>query len=280
MKQLIICVINFWVAIIPCLAQQSATPQASGTRNLPVAYLPDNFTIHFISPEPIQYVDISSKDVEGNLPVKNILRIRRIANSKPGDIILTVIGERFMMQYRLLNLPEEGGLLPTATVVINPAETWPLEVPDIGLSEPEMRQLSYRLLSAKAGKKVTKAGANGIEASVNRISAIGEYLFLDISYHNKTNIAYDVDQLKFSVDDKKIAKATNAQSIPINPVYSFDNRASFTEDYRNVVVFRKFSIPGNKVLTIELNEKQMSGRVITMQLSYKHILKADALPVN
>src|SRR5436309_1424105 len=33
-------------------------------------------TTHFVSPEPILYVDISSKNVEGDLPEKNILRIK------------------------------------------------------------------------------------------------------------------------------------------------------------------------------------------------------------
>jgi len=52
----------------------------------------------------------------------------------------------------------------------------------------------------------------------------------------------------------------------------------FQHTYRNIIVFKKLSFPGNKVLNIELNEKQISGRVITLSVSYKDVLDADVLP--
>jgi len=43
-------------------------------------------------------------------------------------------------------------------------------------------------------------------------------------------------------------------------------------------VFKKMTFPGNKLLHIELSEKQLSGRVITLGISYQDILNADTLP--
>jgi len=43
-------------------------------------------------------------------------------------------------------------------------------------------------------------------------------------------------------------------------------------------VFRKISFPGNKVLLAELSEKQVSGRILTLKISYQDILDADTLP--
>jgi hypothetical protein len=39
------------------------TPFAEGVKknSLPIIYLPENVSVQFISPEPIQYVDISAK---------------------------------------------------------------------------------------------------------------------------------------------------------------------------------------------------------------------------
>lgn len=45
---------------------------------LPVVYLPKGISVHFISPETIQYVDISTKAIVGDLPLKNLLRIKYI----------------------------------------------------------------------------------------------------------------------------------------------------------------------------------------------------------
>jgi hypothetical protein len=38
------------------------------------------------------------------------------------------------------------------------------------------------------------------------------------------------------------------------------------------------SFPGNKVLHAELSEKQLSGRIVTLSISYQDILDADTLP--
>ncbi|RYZ31815.1 MAG: DUF4138 domain-containing protein, partial [Sphingobacteriales bacterium] len=41
----------------------------------------------------------------------------------------------------------------------------------------------------------------------------------------------------------------------------------------------KITFPGNKVLHIELSEKQISGRVITLNITYQDVLDADTIPI-
>jgi len=60
---------------------------------LPIVYLPENVSVQFISPEPIQYVDISAKTVIGDLPLKNVLRIRLKDSVGPADVVVTIAGE-------------------------------------------------------------------------------------------------------------------------------------------------------------------------------------------
>ena len=45
--------------------------------------------------------------------------------------------------------------------------------------------------------------------------------------------------------------------------------------YRNVIVLKKMTFPDDKVLTIEMSEKQISGRNISMALDYEDVLAAD-----
>ena len=120
--------------------------------------------------------------------------------------------------------------------------------------------------------------AFGIEGRLNHIYAAGDYLFMDISYRNKTRLKYDVDDFRFKLDDKKVTKASNVQSVEIKPEFVLFNVPVFAKYYRNIFVLKKMSYPGNKVLHADLSEKQLSGRVITLAISYKDMLDADILP--
>jgi Domain of unknown function (DUF4138) len=42
-------------------------------------------------------------------------------------------------------------------------------------------------------------------------------------------------------------------------------------------VFDKFTFPNDKILTIELAEKQVSGRAEVLKIKYKDILTAETL---
>jgi len=116
-----------------------------------------------------------------------------------------------------------------------------------------------------------------MQAVVNNIYTIGDYFFIDFSIINKTNIAYDIDQIRFKIEDKKVVKSTNFQQLEIQPVHQLFYTDSFKRRYRNVFVFKKFTFPDEKVFNIEVAEKQVSGRTISVKVDYKDVLKADTL---
>ena len=51
---------------------------------------------------------------------------------------------------------------------------------------------------------------------------------------------------------------------------------TFKYGYRNVIVVKKMTFPNDKVLTIELSEKQISGRTISLSIDYEDVLSADS----
>jgi hypothetical protein len=60
---------------------------------------------------------------------------------------------------------------------------------------------------------------------LNNVYVMSDYIFLDITFENESNLGYNIDGIKFSIEDKKIYKATNNQSIEIEPVFKlFDNK--------------------------------------------------------
>lgn len=73
---------------------------------------------------------------------------------------------------------------------------------------------------------------------LNNVYSVGEYFFLDFSIENKTNIRFDIDQLRLKLNDKKTSKATNVQTIELTPSLVLDNTESFLKGYRNVIVVK------------------------------------------
>lgn len=286
MKKFLLCFGAIIMAASYSFAQTLGLPNGVKMTDLPIVYLPEQVSVHFVSPEPIQYVDISSRSVVGNLPVKNVLRIKNVSDSigrivKGGskEGVVTIVGEKFIAQYHVICLPAEQTGTVQTDIEILPANMRPLDFPGVGFSSVQLRQFAMNLFAARPEKNLEKTSANGISFNLNHVYTLGDYIFLDIGMRNKTNLRYDIDEMRFKIDDKKVVKASTVQSIEIKPELVLFDIGSFSKHYRNVLVFKKFTFPGNKVLHIEISEKQLSGRVISLPVSYGDILAADQLPL-
>jgi conjugative transposon TraN protein len=244
---------------------------------LTTVYLAPGSTMHFISPEPIQYVDISSRSLLGNLPLKNVfsLRVKDTAGSF-AEAVVTIAGEKFIAQYRVA---PGTGIFDTE-INISPQDCRPLDVAGIGFSQNQLKRMALDIFARKPDKGLEKVSVFGLEAKLNHIYAAGDYLFLDVSFRNKTRLKYDIDRLRFKLDDSKVTKAENAQSVDLEPQFILFNNAVFSKYYRNIYVLKKLTFPGNKTLHIELSEAQISGRVISLGISYQDVLSADLLPAD
>ena len=80
--------------------------------------------------------------------------------------------------------------------------------------------------------------------------------------------------------DKKLSKATNAQTIELTPALVLEAGKTFRHGYRNVIVVKKLTFPNGKLLTIEMTEKQISGRNISLNIDYEDVLAADSFNVD
>jgi len=275
----IIFLLALFLKAAPLLFAQS--PALKPIDSLPEIQIGTQSDIHFLSPEPIQYADLSSHSVIGDLPVKNLLRIRIIPDSLRnlrGDGqnlgVITITGESFIAQYRLVFTNAPLNRIP-ASVEIQPAQCRPLDFPGISMTSADMR--AYALAVLRMGKQshVRKAKAYGMTAQLNHIYTVGDEVLLDITYKNETELPYTIDELRFKIEDKKITKATNVQSLEIKPEFQLYPLASFKRQFHNVYVLKKATFPDNKVLNVELSEKQVSGRTLTLRIKYQDILHAD-----
>lgn len=254
-------------------------PAQTYRKDLPDIAISRDISLHFISPEPIQYVDISTHAIAGDLPLKNVLRLKIIPDSAAqfeGAGIVTIVGESFIAQYNLRYTEGHSFAMPSKINIL-PEHIRPLDIPGISLTSREMQDFAMRILQEPSGSTLRKAKAFGLQAKLNHVYTSGDHIFLDITYYNQTNLPYQIDEQRFKIEDKKITKATNVQSVEIKPVWQLYPNSAFKKQYRNVYVLKKATFPGNKVLNIELTEKQISGRILTLQMKYRDILNADNL---
>jgi hypothetical protein len=168
-----------------------------------------------------------------------------------------------------------GKEYPTQIEIL-PEHMKPLES-GVMLSKVQPELLATSLLFKKDKKPVVRAKAFGISGRVSHLATFGDYIFLNINYQNSTNLKYDTDEIRFKIEDQKINKATIVQSVEIKPEFVLFQSPAFKRNFRNIYVFKKFSFPGHKILKIELTEKQISGREMSMKVKYKDLLEADTL---
>lgn len=271
------------------LTAQTATKEQI-ISDLPELEISKGINLHMISPEPIQYVDLSTDKLTGDLPANNIARIKITDNntsdkdkkkqSTPfftGDTvgIITVVGQSFIAQYKAVYRNADN--LNTVTNIHIQAEAMqPIEFDRMVFSNRELRRFALDIIQKKADKKPVRTENNlNLSMQLNNVYVMGDYIFLDMTFKNTSNLSYDLEALKFSIEDKKIHKATNNQSIEMTPVFRLNSQKHFRKNLRNIYVFKKFTYPNSKVMMIRLIEEQLSGRTIEMKVNYSEILKAD-----
>lgn len=249
--------------------------------DLPVISITTGISVHFISPEPIQFADISTDAIVGDIPVDNVLRVKVLSDSIASQVdetVVTIIGQSYIAQFNLKYVPEDLSSSTTTRIDILPKHMSPLEFPEITMTFRDMKEISRDIvIGRRPAFNNVMSKALGMKATLNNIYAVGDYVFIDVSFRNRTRIKYDVDQFRFTIRDKRITKATNVQDLEVRPVFSLYNNSYFKKRYRNVFVFQKFTFPGNKVFTIKLDEKQISGRTIELNIDYRDLLHADTL---
>ncbi len=272
----------FIAAILAALSLQAQQSPATFRNQLPQLLLEAGVSLHIISPEPISYVDISSEQIIGDLPQENVLRLKWTPDSLVGstartDIslgVLTVVGESFMAQYDLCFNARAGMAFIPASYTINPSEIKPL-VGEQHVSTAELREHALAMLANRKSSPIRKTRDHRAGLQLNAVYTLGDLVLLDITATNSTNLRYEIDQLRMKIEDRKITKATNVQAIEIEPIWQLYPHDSFKRSFRNIYVLRKMTFPANKVLHIQLSEKQLSGRTLDLKVKYKDILKAD-----
>ena len=227
--------------------------------------------------EPIRFVDISTDKIAGDQPINNTIRLKpKEGAHEDGEVlaIVTIVTERYRTQYALLYTTRLQEAVTDK--VVQRMEQTAYHNPAVSLSTENMYRIARNIWSSPAKWRDVKTKKHRMEMRLNNIYAVGDYFFIDYSVENKTNIRFDIDEIRLKLADKKISKATNNQVIELTPEMQLEQTKSFKYGYRNILVVKKLTFPNDKILTIEMSEKQISGRTISLNIDYEDVLCADS----
>ncbi len=227
--------------------------------------------------EPIRFVDISTDKIAGDQPINNTIRLKpKEAGHEDGEVlaIVTIVTERYRTQYALLYTTRMQEAVTDKEV--QPVEMTAYRNPAVSLSTEDMYRFARQVWLSPARYRNVSRRQHRMTMRLNNIYAVGDYFFIDFSIENRTNIRFDIDEVRVKLADKKVSKATNSQVIELKPEMELEQKKSFLHGYRNVLVVKKMTFPNDKVLTIEVSEKQISGRTIALNIDYEDVLCADS----
>ena len=287
MKTILYSLLLFTAQFLPA---QTATKEQI-ISDLPEIEITEGINLHIISPEPIQYVDLSTLKLTGDLPATNIARIKITDSPESNETekikkqttfisgqnigVITVVGQSFIAQYKVIYRNSEN-LNTVTNIHIQPENMQPIEFNKMVFSNLELRKFAMDIIQKKSEEHPIREEKNlKLNVQLNNVYVMSDYIFLDMTFKNNSNLSYDIEDLKFSIEDKKIYKATNNQSIELTPIFQLNPQKHFRKNFRNIYVFKKFTFQNSKVMMIRLIEEQLSGRTIEMKVNYSDILKAD-----
>lgn len=160
-------------AVRMIFAQNAGNVTAS---SLPVVTIGSQADIHFLSPEPIRYADISTHVVAGDLPVKNVLRVKLLPDSvkhlTPGAGlgVVTITGESFIAQYRLVYSDDPAAMV--SEIELQPGACRPLDVSGVTLTENQLKSLALRVLDEGKSSDIRHAEAYQLKVTLNHIYTV------------------------------------------------------------------------------------------------------------
>ena len=185
----------------------------------------ENVTTVITASEPIRLVDISTDKVVGDKPIENVIRVKpKEGGHEDGAVlaIVTVVTERYRSQYALI---------------------YTTRLEEAVSDKEDMVRYARRIWNSPAKYHSTRTNKHHATMRLNNVYAVGEYFFIDFSVENKTNLRFDIDELRFKLCDKKQQKATNVQDLMLEPTLLLDRSMSFQRGYRNVAVLKKMTFP-------------------------------------
>ena len=247
-------------------------------------------TTHIIFPSAVRYVDLGSPNlVAGKADgAENVIRVKAVVRNFRDETNMSVITESgsfytFNVKYAdeplLLNI-EMKDFIHDGSKVNRPNNALDIYLKELGSESPKLVQLINKSIHKENKRHVKHIGSKafGIQYLLRGIYTHNGLLYFHTQVRNQSNVPFEVDFVTFKIVDKKVMKRTAIQEQIIFPLraYNYATLVAGNKDERTVFTFDKFTIPADKVLVVELNEKS-GGRHQSFTVESEDIVRAKVI---
>jgi conjugative transposon TraN protein len=257
--------------------EEVAAQSRSETRTLEISY---NKTTSLIFPAIIKSVDRGSRDILAQKAkgVENILQLKAARHGFLQTNLTVITSDGNIHQFSVAYGHEPEDLVLNVGDVKQDDLDTPLLIFDSDLTETQMEIYASKIVNSKRSIRMVNTSKYKIGLSLRGIYIRDKTIFYHVRIRNQSNIHYDVDFLRFYVQDKQKMKRTASQEVDVKPVYAFGSdqeiRGQTTTDV--VYALEKFTIPEAKRLVIEMFEKN-GGRNLSLSIRNRTIVNADLI---
>ena len=247
-------------------------------------------TVHIIFPAEVRYVDLGSPDlIAGKADgAENVIRVKAAVRDFPSETNMSVITEdgsfyTFNVKYAaeplLLNV-EMCDFIHDGEAVNRPNNAQEIYLKELGSESPMLVRLVMKSIWGRNKREVKHIGCKrfGIQYLLKGIHTHNGLLYFHTEIKNRSNVSFDVDYITWKIVDKKVAKRTAVQERIILPLraQNYVTLIPGKKSERTVFAMEKFTIPDDKCLVVELNEKN-GGRHQSFVIENEDLVRASTI---
>lgn len=247
-------------------------------------------TVHIIFPSAIRYVDLGSADLLAAKAdgAENVLRVKAALRDFSRESNLAVItedGAYYTFNVKYADEPvklsvEMTDFIHDGEAVNRPNNAMEIYMRELGSESPLLVKLIMKSIHKNDNREIKHIGSKrfGIQYTLKGIYTHNGLLYFHMQLKNSSNVPFDVDYITFKIVDKKVAKRTAIQEQVIVPLRAHNNLTLIGGKRTERVVFTlpKFTIPDDKHLVIELNEKE-GGRHQSFTVENADLVRAKVI---
>lgn len=247
-------------------------------------------TVHIIFPSAVRYVDLGSNWIIAGRAdgAENVIRVKATTEGFPGETNFSVICEdgsfysfnaRYAHEPEMLNIEmkdflENGDTTDFSHTRMN------IYFRELAGESPLLVKLIMQSIYKEDRREIRHLGCKrfGVQFLLKSVHSHNRLFYFHTETRNRSNVAFRTDFIRFKIVDKKVPKRTAIQERVIDPVRSY-NEVLVTEgksDVRTVYAVPQFTIPDDKLLVIELFEKD-GGRHQTIRVENADLVAAKQI---
>ena len=268
--------IIFWGILLLMLDKADAQSRTE-VQSIDITY---NKTTSVVFPAVIKSVDRCSRDILAQKAkgVENILQLKAARHSFPQTNLTVITSDGIIHEFTI------GYVKEPVTLVLNivndkvDISSGPALIFQTDMTETQMQDVASRIVNTNRSVRFVSESNFKIGLSLQGIYIKENVIFYHFKVINRSNINYDVDFLRFFIQDRQKVKRTASQEVDIKPVYVFGDAEKIKGQSAQDVVYalEKFTIPDAKRLVIEMFEKN-GGRNLTLSIKNKTIVNARSV---